>query len=329
MPYLIGGAGGTGPAGPAGPTGPAPGGTGFVRVTSGVLEDPATITLDTDGTMNADSDTRVASQAALVQFVSAVAAGLTPKLPVRLASAAALPTGSYSNGTAGVGATFTVTATGTLTVDGVLTALNNRILVKDQSDATQNGVYKVTTAGAVGVQAVLTRDTDSDTGSALLAALYSVTAGSANTGTFWNVVNPAAPVIGTDLITFAQFTPVTPGGNGKPNNGNAYDIAFFVAGKPTASQVVLEFIAVRSVKLPKSLNGSLAKAGTASGASAAFDIQVNGSSKGTLTFATSATGTFSFTAAVTLAAGDVLTVIAPGSQDTTLADVRVTFAGSY
>lgn len=110
---------------------------------------------------------------------------------------------------------------------------------------------------------------------------------------------------------------------------NPYDIAWFVAGKPTASQVCLEFLAVRDVVLPASLTGSQAKAGTASGASAAFDIQVNTVSKGTITFATSATGSFTFASPVTLTAGDVLTVVAPGSQDANLADVRVTFAGTY
>jgi hypothetical protein len=148
----------------------------------------------------------------LKDYANAVAAGLTPKVPVRLATAAALPAGTYDNGTAGVGATFTVTATGTLTVDGVLTALNNRILVKNQADQTQNGVYSVTTAGDVGVSAVLTRATDSDTGAELFNALYAVQLGTANAGTFYNVSNSSEPVVGTDNIVFALFSPTSASG---------------------------------------------------------------------------------------------------------------------
>lgn len=110
---------------------------------------------------------------------------------------------------------------------------------------------------------------------------------------------------------------------------NVYDIGWFVAGKPTASQVVCQFIATRSVVLPQNLTGSQAKAGTASTGTVSFDIQVNGVSKGSITFTASATGTFTFSNAVTLAAADVLTVIAPGSQDATLADVRNTLLGTY
>lgn len=170
--------------------------------------------LDTDGTLAANSDTRVSTQKALKTYIDAVAAGLTPKLPVRLATTTALPAGTYNNGSSGVGATFTVTATGTLTIDSVLTALNNRIAVMNQADTKQNGVFKVTTAGAVGVQAVLTRDTDSDSGAALLSAIYGVTAGTVNAGLFFDVTNTTAPVVGTDNITFAQFTTVSQGGSG-------------------------------------------------------------------------------------------------------------------
>lgn len=82
------------------------------------------------------------------------------------ATTAAL-TGTYNNGTAGVGATFTVTATGVQTYDGHTVALNDVILIKNQASPFQNGVYLTTTAGAVGVSAVYTRATNYNT-SALL-----------------------------------------------------------------------------------------------------------------------------------------------------------------
>lgn len=169
---------------------------------------------DTDGTLSANSDSNIPTEAAIRKYIDTVSAGLTPKLAVKVATTAVLPAGTYANGTAGVGATFTVTATGTLTVDGHVVILNERVLVKNQASGLQNGVYLCTTAGAGGVSAVLTRATDSDTGAALLGAVYEITAGSTNINTFYDCSNSSAPSIGTDAITFAQFTPVASGGSG-------------------------------------------------------------------------------------------------------------------
>jgi hypothetical protein len=75
-----GATGATGSTGATGAAGPAPSGTGFVRVTSGVLENPATITLDTDGTLAANSDSKIPSQKAVKTFVAAnIATPLTTK----------------------------------------------------------------------------------------------------------------------------------------------------------------------------------------------------------------------------------------------------------
>src|SRR5580700_3572398 len=63
------------------------------------------------------------------------------------ATTAALPAGTYSNGTLGVGATFTVTAQAPVTIDGVVTVLNGIYLIKTQSSAFQNGLYQLTTLG--------------------------------------------------------------------------------------------------------------------------------------------------------------------------------------
>jgi hypothetical protein len=155
---------------------------------------------------------QVATDAANAAYVDAVAAGLTPKLEVNAATTAALAAGTYNNGTAGVGATFTITATGVLTIDGVSIVLNNRVMLKNQAAALQNGVYRCTIAGAVGVSAVLTRDTDSDSGAALVDAVYSILSGTTNASLLWACSNTTAPIIGTDVINFVQFLPVAQGG---------------------------------------------------------------------------------------------------------------------
>lgn len=75
-----------------------------------------------------------------------------------------LPTYTYNNGTAGVGATLTFTAAGILTIDGINVVLNNRLLIKGQnSGGPENGLYLCTTEGTVSTAAILTRTTDWDT----------------------------------------------------------------------------------------------------------------------------------------------------------------------
>jgi len=124
------------------------------------------------------------------------------KPSVLLATAAALPTGTYVNGSGGIGAHFTVTATGTLTVDGVLTHLGDRILVKDQVSEVQNGIYEVTQEGATGVHAVLTRTTESDSPGDFMGTLVYTIEGSANGTKVFACTNTSPPEIGTDGITY-------------------------------------------------------------------------------------------------------------------------------
>ena len=82
-----------------------------------------------------------------------------------------------------------------------------------------------------------------------------------------------------------------------------------------------------AITVPSGLVGSVAYAGTAPAASAAFTVsKVSGGSStslGTITISTS--GTVSLAGAGgSLAAGDVLRLTAPGTQDTALSDVGIT-----
>lgn len=107
-----------------------------------------------------------------------------------------------------------------------------------------------------------------------------------------------------------------------------YDIAFSIESAPTASQILLRFVASRPVTLPAGFTGSVGAAGTAATAGTDIDVKQNGSSVGTIHFAAAGTvATFVAAAEVDLAAGDVLTVIAPGSPDATLAKLAVTLKG--
>jgi len=80
--------------------------------------------------------------------------------PCRTATTANL-TSTYANGTVGVGATLTATSNGDIgTIGGITVALNDRILVKDQTVKLQNGIYTVTALGDGSNPWVLTRDLD-------------------------------------------------------------------------------------------------------------------------------------------------------------------------
>ena len=104
-----------------------------------------------------------ATDAATKNYVDAVKTGLDVKDSVRVATTANL-TATYSNGTSGVGATLTNSGTqAAITIDSIVLVSGDRVLVKDQASALQNGIYTVTTVGTASTNWVLTRATDADT----------------------------------------------------------------------------------------------------------------------------------------------------------------------
>lgn len=107
-----------------------------------------------------------------------------------------------------------------------------------------------------------------------------------------------------------------------------YDIAAQSAGAPGASAVLLFYQAVRSFTFPAAFTGSKGKASVAATAQTDFDIQKNGSSIGTMRFAAAGTVPSFLGAGGSFAAGDELSVVAPGSPDATLATIRFTLLGT-
>lgn len=140
--------------------------------------------LDTDGTLAANSNTRVPSQAAVVTYVNNMLLGLRWKNPVRAAtSAAGTLASSFQNGSS---------------IDGVTLVTGDRILIKNQATATENGIYTVNASGAP------TRATDADAGSELVNATVMVQEGTLYADTQWTCTNNTAPTLGSTNITFAQ-----------------------------------------------------------------------------------------------------------------------------
>jgi hypothetical protein len=126
---------------------------------------------------------------------------LSPWLtPVRLVSTSNIA-GTYYNGpnNNGVGATLTIAAS-SLTVDSVVAAVGDRILLQTQTATYQQGIYIVLSIGST---VVLQRAEDMQCIEQLKAGLYvSVGAGSVNAGNFYSLVEPLPQAIGVDAIVF-------------------------------------------------------------------------------------------------------------------------------
>lgn len=108
-----------------------------------------------------------------------------------------------------------------------------------------------------------------------------------------------------------------------------FDIHLFYPGVPTASAILLDAEFARSVAFPANFAGAALKARVAAAAPVSIDVQKNGASVGTISFATGATSaTFSTSGvALTFAAGDYLSLIAPATADVALANLRGVLAG--
>jgi hypothetical protein len=155
-----------------------------------------------------DSSTKIATTAFVQNVVGAITAGLDSRPSCRVATTAAL-TATYSNGSSGVGATLTNSGTqAAISIDGVSLAANDRVLVKNQATAAQNGIYTVTTVGSGSTNWVLTRATDfnsaSDTG-VVEGAFTIIEEGTSNAGSLWIETGAGPFTIGTTAITFTQL----------------------------------------------------------------------------------------------------------------------------
>lgn len=148
----------------------------------------------------------VSTDAATKQYVDDVAQGLNIHAASYAATTANL-NATYSNGTSGVGATLTnAGAQAAFITDGTTPSVNDRILVKDQTTTSENGIYTLTTVGSGSINWVLTRATDFDTAVEIAGGDFTfVDNGTLNANTGWVNVDEVTTV-GTDPIEFQQFS---------------------------------------------------------------------------------------------------------------------------
>jgi hypothetical protein len=148
------------------------------------------------------TDPTSAQDAATKAYVDSVAQGLDVKASVKAAS---------------VG---TLTLSGAQTVDTVALVAGDRVLVKNQGTATQNGIYTVAAGAWV-------RSTDADTWVKLPGAFVFVEQGSqADTG--WVCTVDVGGTLGSTNVTFAQFSGAGTyvAGTGLTLTGNSFAVNF-------------------------------------------------------------------------------------------------------
>ena len=155
-------------------------------------------------------------------YVDSVTSGLSVKSPVKVATTGNL-NATYNNGAG----TLTANSNFALSVDGVTVSVNDRILVKDQSTAAQNGFYKVTATGSGSAAFVLTSTPDADAASELVAGAFAfVEEGTANADNGYVLSTDGAVTLGTTAINFEQFSGAgqISAGDGLSKTGNALSL---------------------------------------------------------------------------------------------------------
>jgi hypothetical protein len=150
-------------------------------------------------------DPTQALQLATKQYVDAVAEGLHVHAACAVATTGTLAsitggTVTYNNGTAGVGATLTL-SNALSVLDGYTLLNGDRVLVKNEATQANNGIYAWATGGTV-----LTRATDFDTAAEMASGDFTfVSNGTLYGSTGWVQTDPVT-VVGTSPVIWIQFS---------------------------------------------------------------------------------------------------------------------------
>lgn len=177
-----------------------------------------------------------AQDVATKSYVDTVAQGLAPKASVRAAT------------------TTNIALAGLLTVDGVDLVEGDRVLVKDQTIAAENGIYKV-------VDGQWIRDVDADTWAELVSAYCFVQEGVLNGDIGFLVTVDNGGILDTDDVTISQFTSAGQGvaGVGLYKDGSSFNVG--VGAGLTATDDAVELTGQALALHNVATNGLFARTG--------------------------------------------------------------------
>lgn len=173
--------------------------------------------LNADISFPASTGVSNANDLATKSYVDGIAEGLHVLTPVNAATNDTLAnitsgTISYDNGTEGEGATLTTSSGNFNTIDGVSISTNDRILVKDEVNNANNGIYTKTS------ETVLTRSTDFDSHEEIRIGDFTFVEGGTQFGSQGFVMTGDSSrfnskgtngTVGTDDIIFTKFSGIS------------------------------------------------------------------------------------------------------------------------
>ena len=218
-------------------------------------------------------DPTSAQDAATKNYVDATRQGLVVKDAVRAAT------------------TANITLSGTQTVDGVVLIAGNRVLVKDQSTGSQNGLYDVSASAWT-----RTSDSDAPTGELTGGSFVFVQEGTANADSGFVCTNDGAVTVGTTALTFTQFSGAgqITAGSGLTKTGNTIN-TIGTADRITANADSIDIASTYAGQSTITTLGTITT-GTWNGTTVA--VANGGTGAVTLTGLVKGNGTSAFTAAV-------------------------------
>ena len=168
-------------------------------------------------------------------YVDDLVAGLKTRIITRVATTANINlTNALENGD---------------TLDGITLATNDKVLVKNQTDATENGIYKVVASGAA------SRDPDFNTVAELAGQLVIVQQGTTNEDTIYLCTTDNSGSIGSVNITFSKVQPQFTGTVSSVAVADAGSSEFTVSGSPITSSGTIT-LAVNAINVSKVTNAA-------------------------------------------------------------------------
>jgi hypothetical protein len=161
------------------------------------------------------------------QTITNLADPVNPQDACTKAYADAARTGLDVKASVRVATTANITLSGTQTIDGVSVIAGDRVLVKNQTTGSENGIY-VVAAGS------WSRATDADSSTEVTGGLFTfVEEGSAGADSGWVLSTNQPITLGTTALTFAQFSGAgqITAGAGMTKTGNTLDVATADSGR--------------------------------------------------------------------------------------------------
>ena len=211
----------------------------------------------TGGSITGLGDPSTSSEVATKNYVDNLVAGLRTRAVARVGSTANVVIASeLENGD---------------TIDGVTLVTGDRVLLKNQSTASQNGLYIVVASGAA------SRDPEFDTITELAGQLILISEGSTNADDLYLCTTDTSATLGSSAISYTQVFPSSGGTVTSVAVADSGASEFTVTGSPITSSGTIS-LAVNAID-----NSKITGLGTAAtlnvGTSANNIVQLDGSAR--------------------------------------------------